>query len=67
MPEQRSEVRHWRRPLKDGGFEFFMRASGQTMSGSATGFSYRDLRSRFEESTGVTLPDAEVKPMRGSS
>jgi hypothetical protein len=58
-------VRHWIRPLKDGGVEFFMRAPGQFMSGSATGFSYRTLCAVFEQSTGVTLPEPEIKPMRG--
>ncbi|MGH3599840.1 MAG: hypothetical protein ACRDQH_06115 [Pseudonocardiaceae bacterium] len=64
MRQADSETRHWKRPLKDGGFEFFMRANGQTMSGSATGFTYTDLRARFEQALGATRA-SEIKPMKG--
>jgi hypothetical protein len=65
MSQSGDSVRYWIRPLKDGGVEFFMRAPDQFMRGSATGFSYRTLCAIFEKLAGVTLPEPEVKPMRG--
>jgi hypothetical protein len=58
---------HWTRPLRDGGVEFYMRANGQTMKGSAGSHAtYRDLRGMFETWTGCTLPAPEEKLARGA-
>ena len=41
------------------------RCHERTISGSATGFSYRDLRRIFEQSAGVVLPKPEIKRAGG--
>jgi hypothetical protein len=57
--------KHRTRPLLHGGIEFYMRANGQTMKGSAaSSATYRDLRAIFEQAVGATLPDPDHKPPR---
>ena len=62
-----STATHWTRRLKDGRVEFFIRAHGETMRGSASDSVYRELRERFEGWAGATLPEPEIKPSRGRS
>jgi hypothetical protein len=58
---------HWRRPLKTGGVEFFVRAGdGQYMKGSASSVAVVEfLQAAFERHTGATLPEPEYKEVRG--
>jgi hypothetical protein len=59
-----AEARHWRRPLKDGGAEYFFRdGEGQTMRGSGSlPIVADDMQAFFERSTGCALPAPEWKP-----
>jgi hypothetical protein len=61
-------LEHWRRPLKDGGVEFYFRAGDSKFSGSVSpARDVHGLMDAFETVHGVTLPDPEIKPMRGAA
>lgn len=57
---------HWTRPLRDGGVEFYLRAGGTTMHGSARSpDTYRELLAVFEQHVGTVLPAPLKLPPRG--
>ena len=55
----RAPVVHWTRPLKDGRVEFFMRAHGQTLSGTGSQKAYEFLRAKVW--LPGELPEPEIK------
>lgn len=63
-----AEPRHWRRPLKHGGIEFFFRSEdGQWMRGFCPPFvTPYEMQIFFERSTGCVLPVPEIKPKLGA-
>lgn len=60
---------HWRRPLKDGGVEFFFRTEkGENMRGQGDlPIVADDMQAMFESRTGSSLPAPEWKRPLGRS
>jgi hypothetical protein len=65
MPDR---LEHWRRPLRSGGTEFLFAVGRARFSGSIAPAEDLDgLQAIFERAHGVSLPEPEIRPMRGAS
>lgn len=61
-----SRLVHWERPLSDGGLEIFVKAgTGRSFRVLAwPAHDARHLRDLWQQHTGITLPEPEVKSKR---
>lgn len=64
-------VRHWRRPLKEGGVEFFFDTGTDDSAGAKGSCSDEGMVDFVIQAVaakaGVEVPSPEMKPMRGAA